>query len=401
MESLRADEVEDLPIEVIEMMEELLPAFEPSMISAVSIESKELIKVECLVGERIIELQMTNSGKLLWMKRNFPGDDKRPLIGIQSGTEIELGLLPHRILHAIKRMFPDIDIYRILTIEQREHRRRMFRVEAEHLGAEMVMVMDKHGSLIEFSIDSDSDGIIDVVEIQKGWDPLEDDTDKDGFPDGVEDEFGGNPGDSKRIPTLLRLCHDCKTKVVVISAQTFKGGDFFLEVSSTGMPGDWVRLGEAIPGDGEAHDFSIPSDGVCRMTMFRLGINHKEGAAKVRKDEGADDSGDCLVPDSLIGREIIVGEGKSLFFSAPNRGELIEETSKGMIVTPFAFTFRKSGHCKARVVLTFSVLSGFETTVYNLTFTVDGDSGIFAASEYEKGNIEDRFDGTFTISMNP
>ena len=239
--SLRADEVEDLPIEVIDMLEELLPAFQPSMISAVSVESKELIKVECLIGEHLVELQMTNSGKLLWMKRSFPDHDKRPLMEIESGSEIEVERLPHRILHSIKRMFPEVYIHRILAIAQREHRRRMFRVEAEHLGAEMVMILDKHGGLIEFSLDSDSDGIIDVVEIQKGWDPLEADTDKDGFPDGVEDEFGGNPVDSKRIPTLLKLCHDCKTKVVVISAQTFKGGDFFLEVSSTGMPGDWVR----------------------------------------------------------------------------------------------------------------------------------------------------------------
>lgn len=72
-----------------------------------------------------------------------------------------------------------------------------------------------------------------------------------------------------------------------------------------------------------------------------------------------------------------------------------------MIVTPFSYTFRRSGHCKAKVVLTFSVRVGFQTTVYNLTFTAEGDAGIFVASEYERGNIEDRFDGTFTISMNP
>ncbi len=401
VEALRADEVEDLPIEVIEMLEELLPSFDPSMITAVSIESKELIHVDCLVGPQMVELRMSNLGELLWMRRNLPDHDKGPLIDINSGNEIDVSQLPVRILHDLRRKFPEIYIHRILTITRRDHWHRMFRIEAENLGAEMVMVINKHGHLIEYSLDSDSDGICDVVEIEKGWDPQEEDTDKDGFPDGVEDEFGGNPANSKRIPTLLQLCHDCTTKVVVITAQTFRGSEFFLEVSSTGMPGDWVRLGEAIPGDGAAHNFSIPSDGACRMTMFRLGINAQEGGAKVRKDDGADDSGDCLVPDSLIGREIIVGEGKRLFFTARHRGELIEETSRGMIVTPFSFTFGKAGHCKARVVLTFSVRSGFETTVYNLTFTVDGDSGIFVASEYEKGNMEDSFDGTFTISMNP
>ena len=84
-----------------------------------------------------------------------------------------------------------------------------------------------------------------------------------------------------------------------------------------------------------------------------------------------------------------------------NRGQLIEETARGIIYTQFSYTFRRSGHCKAKVVLTISAIAGFQTTVYNLTFTAEGDSGIFDASAYERGNIEDRFEGNFAITMNP
>ncbi|MFP6874415.1 MAG: hypothetical protein VCA55_13015 [Verrucomicrobiales bacterium] len=400
-ESLRAADVEDLPIEVIEALEELLPGFDQSKITGVNVNSKELIKVEYLAGEQLIEFSLSNTGRLLWMNRNLPGHHNGLLIEERSGIEIGRGRLPARVLHTVRRMFPEIRIHKILILEERSHRRKIFRIEAENLGAELVMLVDERGVLIAFSLDSDSDGLCDVIELENGWDPNAADSDKDGFPDGIENDFGGNPNDAGLIPTLLKLCYDCKNKVIVITAQTFRGSEFFLEVSTTATPGDWVRMGEAISGDGEAHDFSIPSDGYSRMALFRLGIITQEGGAKARKDDGADDSGDCLVPDSLIGREISVGAGKHLYFTAPNRAELIEETGKEMMVMPCAFTFRKSGHCKARVVLTFSVPTGYQTTVYRLTFTADGDSGIFAASEYEKGQIEDRFDGTFTITMNP
>ena len=398
---LRADDIENLPIEVVEALEELIPSFDPAMIASVNIASKELIHLECVAEEQLYELSLTIAGELLRMRRSFPDQEKRPFLDIQSGTDIGIRRLPQRILHALKHRFAGIIIERVQAIEQRDHRRRMFRIEAEHMGSRLDLVVKKDGIVVEFSLDSDRDGISDVDELAKGLDRHNDDTDNDGFPDGVENDFLGNPADATRIPTLLKLCHECETKVVVITAQTFRGSDFTIEVSETGKPGDWVRLGESISGDGETHDFSMPSDGACRMTMFRLGISKQEGGARVRKDGGADDSGECLVPEKLIGREIIVGDGKRLFFNKGHKGQLIEDGNNGMIVTPFSYTFRRSGHCKAKVVLTFSVRVGFQTTVYNLTFTAEGDAGIFVASEYERGNIEDRFDGTFTISMNP
>ncbi len=399
---LRGEEgIVDLPILIIDTLEELIPGFEPSLITSARIISKELINLRYVDGDQIYEVSLTSSGELLQLSKSVPDQGKLAFLEISAGVDIGIRRLPLRILQSLKHRFPGIYIERLQAIEQRDHRRRMFRIEATHLGSHLDLVLDKHGDVVELSLDSDSDGISDAEEITKGLDRKNEDTDRDGFPDGIERDFHGNPAEAKRTPALLKLCHDCETRVVIITAQTFKGKAFCIEVSESGKPGSWVRLGEAIPGDGEAHDFSIPSDGECRMTMFRLGISDEQGGARVRKDGGADESGDCLVPANLVGREIMVGDGKRLFFNKLNKGQLIEDTDNGMIVTPFSYTFRRSGHCKARVVLTFSVRAGFQTTIYNLTFTADGDSGVFAASEYERGSIEDRFDGTFTISMNP
>jgi hypothetical protein len=399
--SLKAQDISELPIEVIEALEELIPSFDPSMIASADFDSKELIKVQCINGDQIYEASLTVEGELLWMRQSHPEQDKRPFLEIPAGVDIRINRLPLRISQVLRHRFPGIIIQKAQAVEQRNHRRRMFRVDAEHMDARLALVLDKHGNIVEFSLDSDSDGLCDVEEIVKGLDRRSEDTDGDGFPDGIENDFLGNPSDPSRIPTLLKLCHDCDTKVVVVTAQTFKGRDFVIEVSETGKPGDWVRLGESISGDGSPHDFTIPSDGPCRMTMFRLGITKEEGGGRVRKDGGADESGDCLVPVSLVGREITIGDGRRLFFNMRNRGQLIEETGKGMIVTQFSYTFKRSGHCKAKVVLTISAIAGFQTTVYNLTFTAEGDTGIFDASAYERGNIEDQFDGSFAITMNP
>jgi hypothetical protein len=399
--TVRAEGNDPLPIEVIEALEELFPAFDPQMISSLEVPEKNLVNIECELGGQSFDLMLTISGELLSMRPSHSNQDKLPMLDVRSGQDIGIRRLPLRISLALHQRFPGITINQVQAVEQRHSRRRMFRIEAVHSGAEIHLIVNKHGGIVELSLDSDRDGISDVDEITKGLDRLSEDTDGDGFPDGIENDFLGNPSDASRIPTLLKLCHDCDTKVVVVTAQTFKGRKFVIEVSETGRPNSWVPLGEAIAGDGAAHDVTIPSDGPCRMTMFRLGITKEDVGARVRKDAGADESGDCLVPDSLVGREITIGGGRRLFFNMRNRGQLIEETGKGMIVTQFSYTFRRSGHCKAKVVLTFSVRAGFQTTVYNLTFTAEGDSGIFDASEYERGSIEDRFDGTFAITMNP
>ena len=399
--SVRAQDIAELPIEVIEALEELIPSFDPSMIASADFDSKELIKLHCINEDQIYEASLTIQGELLWMRQSHPDQDKRPFLEIPTGVAIGINRLPLRILQVLRHRFPGIIIQKAQAVEPRNHRRRMFRVDAEHMDSRLALVLNKHGDILEFSLDSDNDGLCDVEEIVKGLDRRSEDTDGDGFPDGIEVDFLGNPSDPSRIPTLLKLCHDCDTKVVVITAQTFKGRDFVIEVSETGKPGGWVRLGESISGDGNPHDFTIPSDGPSRMTMFRLGITKEEGGGRVRKDGGADESGDCLVPTRLVGREITIGDGRRLFFNMRNRGQLIEDTGKGMIVTQFSYTFKRSGHCKAKVVLTISAIAGFQTTVYNLTFTSEGDTGIFDASAYERGNIEDRFDGSFAITMNP
>ena len=73
-----------------------------------------------------------------------------------------------------------------------------------------------------------------------------------------------------------------------------------------------------------------------------------------------------------------------------------------MLVTPFAYTFHSSGLCRARLTLAFNTAVGFDVAIYELTFSADGrPSGVFIAREYEGGTEEDRFGGSFTISMNP
>ena len=397
----QAEDNNQLTIEVVEALEELFPSFDQLAVSSVEILSKDQVNVECMHSGQFFELTFTHLGELLTMSSSHSNQDKVPMLDIQHQNEIQVRRLPLRIIRALQNKYPELIINKVQIIESRINRKRMFRIEADHLGALIHVVVNKHGEIIELSLDSDRDGMPDAEELSKGLDRFSDDTDSDGFPDGIENVFLGDPSDPNKIPTLLNLCHDCDTKVVVITAQTFKGRKFAIEVSETGKPNSWVPLGEAISGDGESHQFTIPSDGKCRMTMFRLGISKESLGARVRKDAGADESGDCLVPESLIGREITIAGGRRLFFNMKNRGQLIEETEKGMIVTQFSYIFKRSGHCKAKVVLTFSVRAGFQTTIYNLTFTAEGDSGIFDAREYERGTIEDRFDGAFAITMNP
>ena len=399
--ALRAEDNDHLTIEVVEALEELFPSFDPLMVSSVEIPTKDQVNVECLHSGLFFKLTFTHAGELLSMRSSHSNQDKLPMLNIQPLSEIHVRRLPLRITHALQHQYPEIIINKVQIIQSKVDRKRMFRIEADYLGALIHLVVNKHGEMVELSLDSDSDGLPDADELSRGLDRFAEDTDGDGFPDGIEIDFSGDPSDPTRIPILLKLCHDCDTKVVEITAQTFKGRAFAIEVSETGKPNSWVRLGEPISGDGESHDFTIPSDGICRMTMFRLGISKENPDARVRKDAGADESGECLVPVTLIGREISIGGGRRLFFNMKNRGQLIEETDKGMIVTQFSYTFKRSGHCKAKVVLTFSVRAGFQTTIYNLTFTAEGDSGIFDAREYERGTIEDRFDGSFAITMNP
>ena len=288
-----AEDNNQLTIEVVEALEELFPSFDRLMVSSVEIPTKDQVHLKCIHSGQFFELTFTHSGELLSMRSSHSNQDKLPMLDIQHLNEIQVRRLPLRITQALKHHYPEIIINKVQIIESRINRKRMFRIEADHLGALILLVVNKHGEIIELSLDSDRDGLADADELSKGLDRFAGDTDRDGFPDGIETDFLGDPSDPNRIPTLLQLCHDCETKVVVITAQTFKGKKFAIEVSETGKPNSWVPLGEAISGDGESHNFTIPSDGTCRMTMFRLGISEENLGARVRKDAGAGVSGDC------------------------------------------------------------------------------------------------------------
>ena len=75
--SLRGQNFDDLPIDVIEALEELIPSFNPSMIASANFDSKELIEVQCRVDEQVYEASLTIEGELLWMRKSHPEQDKR------------------------------------------------------------------------------------------------------------------------------------------------------------------------------------------------------------------------------------------------------------------------------------------------------------------------------------
>ena len=70
-----------------------------------------------------------------------------------------------------------------------------------------------------------------------------------------------------------------------------------------------------------------------------------------------------------------------------------------MLVTPFAYTFRRSGTCSARLTLNFNTPAGIATTVYTLTFGTDGSTtGAFASNSYSDGSESGEDDGQFTMN---
>ena len=60
--TVRAEGNDPLPIEVIEALEELFPAFDPQMISSLEVPEKNLVNIECELGGQSFDLMLTQTG---------------------------------------------------------------------------------------------------------------------------------------------------------------------------------------------------------------------------------------------------------------------------------------------------------------------------------------------------
>jgi len=317
-------------------------------------------------------------------------DDRLPLLS-----------LPSEIEHSLRILFPGLEGINFRKVFfQGEH---LYQIKCITNSVGVFPVIDGKGELVQFSIDRDGDGLGDAYELVCGFNPNDSDSDNDGFPDGLEHAKDGNPLDAGVFPKILKMRHDKDSNVMVITVSTCRGKNFFLEVNPTGENAGWERLGEAVQGDGEDKEFTLPSDGFFINAMVRVGVEGVDLDLTMNADKPPrkKSNKNCNVPSSLRGREISVGQGKKLMFRSNRRGEMVEGGDKGNMVVPFSYTFSKPDHCKARLVLTFTTRRGFETMVYELTFVSKGGSGEFVAKKFGKGRKENAGQGNFTISMNP
>ena len=361
-----------------------------------------LVRVVCEFGDDERAFTFGPANDLLWVGQPAGGS------GSGSGGQTRGGGgedapddPPDAIAAVLARLLPELEIGNVFEIEDAWD---SFEIEGEADGAKIRIVLRFNGEVVEFEIDRDWDGIGDAEEREHGWNPEDADSDGDLFPDIIERDRGGNPGDAAVAPRVVGIRFDAESKVIVVSINTFHGHEFFLQAQELGG-NDWVNVGEALPGNGLIREFAVPADGFFGRAIFRAGIKSTSagGAGDVPTGGSADPA--CNIPASLVGRQMLVNGGKRLCFKSPTRGEIIVGTGADMMVTPFAYTFRRSGRCEARVTLVFSTLKGFETTVYRLSFAHNGaggsTGGAFIAREFEQGELEDAFDGNFTISMNP
>ncbi len=90
------------------------------------------------------------------------------------------------------------------------------------------------------TLDSDGDGVTDVVELQFGGDPYNPDSDGDGWEDGEEVDLGSNPLDSSSVPQLTTWGVDsCASSMV---GQGNNVGQVATDFTLTDQNGDDLRL---------------------------------------------------------------------------------------------------------------------------------------------------------------
>ncbi len=391
----KAASLEDLPDAVVVVLGEAATGIGDDDLIAIVEEPSGLLRVWCelIGGER--EFVFGPAGDFLWAG----SPDGPALVVNKGGGDERPDELPQAVVDVLGRLLPELEIQGVREIEDIWD---SFEITGDVEGASVRVVIAFGGWVLEFEIDRDRDGLGDAVEIENGWDPLDSDSDDDMFPDGVEQERGGNPGDASVTPRVLDIRYDAESKVIVATVETFEGCDFFLEAQGVGSD-VWVRIGEAVRGNGLPQEFAIPGDGFFEGALLRATIatGGSTGAEDTPDPANSVGEPDCSVPADLVGRQMVVTGGKRLHFKTATRGELVEGSGGDMLITPFAYTFDKRGKCEARVTLTFNTVRGFETTVYRLTFREDGSAGAFIANEFEQGELEDAFHGNFTITMNP
>jgi len=390
---------EEIPRAIQDFLEGAVADFKPEGVRSYDNHPSGMICVEYGLNGYTSTFKFDTGYKLL----ESSSDRFKDLEGTFAENDNRLPLLrlPSEVEHALRALFPNlegIDFRKVVL--QGEY---LYQIKGITNSVRVFPVIDENGQLVQFSIDRDGDGLGDAYELFCGFNPNDSDSDNDGFPDGLEHLKGGDPLDASVLPKILRMYHDSDSNVMVITVSTCRGRSFFLEVNPTGANTGWEKLGEAVQGDGEDKEFTIPSDGFFINAMIRVGVEagDLDLAMNADKSPRKKSNKNCNVPSSLRGKEISIGQGKKLVFRSNRRGEMVESGDRGNMVVPFSYTFSKPDDCKARLVLTFTTRRGFETMVYELTFVSKGGSGEFVAKKFGKGRKENAGQGNFTISMNP
>lgn len=390
---------EEIPRAIQDFLEGAVADFKPEGVRSYDNHPSGMICVEYGLNGYTSTFKFDTRYKLL----ESSNDRFKDLEGTFAENDNRLPLLrlPLEVEHALRALFPGLEgiNFRKVVLEGEY----LYQIKGITNSVWVFPVIDEKGQLVQFSIDRDGDGLGDAYELVCGFNPNDSDSDNDGFPDGLEHLKGGDPLDARVFPKILKMYHDSDSNVMVITVSTCRGKSFFLEVNPTGANAGWEKLGEAVQGDGEDKEFTIPSDGFFINAMVRVGVEAGDLDLVMNADKppSKKSNKNCNVPSSLKGREISIGQGKKLVFRSNRRGERVEGGNRGNMVVPFSYTFSKPDHCKARLVLTFTTRRGFETMVYELTFVSKGGSGEFVAKKFGKGRKENAGKGNFTISMNP
>lgn len=396
-----------LPDAVVAALEGAAPGIDLGMIGAVWHGPGQVLGIEASVDGLPIQFKVSELGDLIWIGR--PGEVGPHSIPAAEGgvgtipaavgnvSDLASGALPHLVISSIARIAASEA--GILHAELRQGRTPIFIIVLDEGNAGLLSLSVKaSGAIVAMDRDSDRDGLYDAYEFDNGLDPYLADSDGDRYPDGFEVEHGSDPAAADSTPPVLTTSLDLQSRVLVVAFLTFPGMEFSLETQRD--DGTWGRLGETVSGDGALHEVAVPTDGFVGRAMFRLGIVEPKDGGETDDEDETDESASCSVPGSLQNHELVVSGGRRLCFKSGRKGEVLEGAGGAMVVTPFAYVFKRSGHCRAKVTLTFSTPRGFETTVYQLTFGTNGTAGAYVVDELQAGSVEDSSSGFFTLTMN-
>ncbi|MDE0569865.1 MAG: hypothetical protein OSB44_04240, partial [Verrucomicrobiales bacterium] len=326
---------EEIPRAIQDFLEGAVADFKPEGVRSYDNHPSGMICVEYGLNGYTSTFKFDTRYKLL----ESSNDRFKDLEGTFAENDNRLPLLrlPLEVEHALRTLFPGLEgiNFRKVVLEGEY----LYQIKGITNSVWVFPVIDEKGQLVQFSIDRDGDGLGDAYELVCGFNPNDSDSDNDGFPDGLEHLKGGDPLDARVFPKILKMYHDSDSNVMVITVSTCRGKSFFLEVNPTGANAGWEKLGEAVQGDGEDKEFTIPSDGFFINAMVRVGVEAGDLDLVMNADKppSKKSNKNCNVPSSLKGREISIGQGKKLVFRSNRRGERVEGGNRGNMVVPFSY----------------------------------------------------------------